>query len=83
MSGEKLKACIAAFEQFSNSTERPDIRNFTVEVREASDSYEVIFVRNHPAGKPAVRGGRTALGKEVHYIVSKSTFKVTGTSYGR
>ena len=63
MSGEKLKACLAALEEFSKSTERPDIRNLTVEVSEGPDSYEVILVPKHPPGKPAVLGGRTAIGK--------------------
>jgi len=83
LTGVQLKVCAVAFAEFSKAEQKADIHNYTVEILESSESYEVVFAPNHPVGESTVRGGETKFGKEIHYVISKKTFKITRTFFGR
>jgi hypothetical protein len=82
LTGPQLKACVVALDRFAKETPDAHLANYTVEVSTEREGFEVAFVPLHPLGRTA-RGGETALGKEVHYVVSKQGFEIVRTFWGR
>ncbi len=89
LTGKQLMACFAALERFREEEIGSDIAYYTVHVRETSDTFEVVFVPDqvppkNPGGPLEVTlGGKTAHGREVHYIVSKDQNQIQRTFFAR
>ena len=83
LSGTQVKACLVASREFERRKPTPNLANYTIEIIDQTNSYHVAFVPNLAPGEKRIRGGRTKLGQEVNYLVSKDTFLIERTFYGR
>lgn len=70
ISGVQMEACLVAAADFK--TRGLSWENFSVRVTMLHDGVEVVFVPKQLEGQPNVRGGRTAYGREIHYLVSNA-----------
>lgn len=69
VSGPQLLASSAALDDFKKKGY--SLENYRVLIGEHPHGFEIVFVPNHPAGTPVVRGGGTSYGKEIRYTVSQ------------
>lgn len=70
MSADQLAAGAVALAEFRERGY--SLSNYTVAIRQEPTQFEIAFVPNHPpATDSTVRGGRTALGREIHYWVTR------------
>jgi hypothetical protein len=83
MTALQVKACCAAMKDFTDTESTSDLNHFTVEVSEENDSYEVVFIPDQVSDEPTVLGGKTKYGREVNYIISKSTLEIKRKSFAR
>jgi hypothetical protein len=87
ISGELMKAFLAAHETFKNDADIPELKrrveNYEIELRQTGDSFIVYFIPKLKAGERPLRGGETELGKEVSYTISKKDYKVTAREFYR
>jgi len=85
VSGEFLKAFLAAMESFKVDPQIPDgkrkIENYDIEFRQGQSSYYIYFIpRKMPFEIPA-GGGESALGKWVTYEIRKTDFQITARQF--
>jgi len=84
ITGPQLAACGSALERFKEEYAGSELSNFQVVIRESLVAHEVIFVPNQPPSSSGVWvGGSTPYGREVHYHISKSTYEILKTTFGR
>ncbi len=89
MTEPEFKAYTIALELFKEKEKGAYLKNFDVKVRDHSDAYEVIFIpkqvatENREGTVTLSLGGKTAYGREVHYLISKIGYKVIRTSFAR
>ena len=87
--GPELVACSVALEKFRREESKSSVENYSIEVTESPTAFEVVFIPNQPPQDPKsgrreiTLGGKTIYGREVHYVVSKDTYKVIRTSFAR
>jgi hypothetical protein len=81
ISGEFLKAFLAALESFEKDKAIPDskrkLENYDIEFRQSESNYYVYFIPKKAQGEAAPAGGETTLGKWVTYEIRKTDFRVT------
>jgi hypothetical protein len=78
--GTPFRACVVAYKDFE--TKGWDVRNFIVRVKRVRTGYEVTFEPRQERGKATVRGGRTAFGQEMSYVVSDDG-RIVAVHYAR
>jgi hypothetical protein len=89
MRGTQLMACSDALERFTKEETGSDIARYTINLRETPEAFEVVFVPdqvtpNNPGQSLKVTlGGKTAYGREVHYIISKEKYEILRTFFAR
>ena len=79
--GTVLQHILVAYDDFSKNEKK--IGNFAVGYKDFNGEVEVIFVPKFDQKEGMVLGGRTALGREVHYHISKEDKKITKKHYAR
>jgi hypothetical protein len=89
MTGSELVACSKALKEFSAKNPGIEPSNYEVLIKDSSDSFEIVFVPNQvpsaasASARQVTVGGRTPYGPEVHYVISKGTYEINRTFYGR
>lgn len=79
--GITFQYMLIAYRDFSEKEKK--LENYTVRYQDHGDTVEVIFVPKFDQKEGLVLGGRTTLGREVHYHISKEDKKITKKHYAR
>jgi hypothetical protein len=80
LTGPQARAIAVAWAEFAKTGGVP--AQYEVIVATHADTFEVIFVPEHPPGS-SLRGGETPAGKELHYWLSCQDFGLQKTTFGR
>lgn len=86
LSGSLTQAVTAATNAFKAQFTL-DLKHYTIYIDKHEKEFEVTFVPDEPhkvdARHPGIAGGESVYGPEVHYFVSRKTFKVIRYEYAR
>jgi hypothetical protein len=80
MTGLQAQATSIALAEFAKRGY--DLKHFAVTLEVNGKKHQVTFIPEHPPGAPATRGGRTAFGEEVSYLISEQG-AIEKVSYAR
>ena len=83
LSGAQLKACMAALAEYERFAHKAPTEHYTVWVTDLPEGIEVVFVPYGPNDKITTRGGTSEYGDEIHYLISRDTFKVVRVTFAR
>jgi hypothetical protein len=78
--GEKLKAFVAAFEEFKNDVSIPEkkkrLENYTILFSRGKGCIYVFFYAKRLESERGLKGGEASLGRDMKYCVATSNYKV-------
>lgn len=78
--GVVFHSILAAYEDFAEFGD--DIANFTVDI-DVSKDVKVTFIPKHYPDEGHILGGKTKYGREVSYLMDKSTGSIIKKSFAR
>jgi len=80
ISGEYMKAFLAAYEAFMADPLIPDgkrgIENYSVEFRQRGDLYYILFFAKRKPSERELSGGESELGKDVIFTIRKTDYQI-------
>jgi len=79
--GTHIKLFLIAYDDFM--IEKKTISDFNVKIINDEINVEIVFIPKQARKSNPVLGGRTLIGREVHYIISKSENKIIKKHYSR
>ncbi len=83
LSGQQLKACMAALAEYERCARKAPIEHYTVWVTDLPEGIEVAFVPLGPNDEITTMGGISEYGDEIHYLISRDTFEVVHVTFAR
>jgi len=70
------KAVCVALAECQRTSPKADLRHFSIIVDRDGNNYDIVFLPDRGPGEELLVGGSTKYGAEVHYIISRRTFKI-------
>ena len=70
------KAICVALVEYQRTSPKADLRHFSIIVDRERNNYDIVFLPDRGPGEELLVGGSTKYGAEVHYIISRRTFKI-------
>ena len=81
VSGYQVECLIVAYNDFIKG--QKGIENYTVKLIDRGENVEIVFVPKQAQNSRPVLGGKTGLGREVHYLISKADKEIYKKHYSR
>ncbi|SRR6266436_8514107 len=79
----EAKAVCVALASYQATSPKADLRHFQIIVGTDGKNFDIIFLPDPDPSDPYPVGGSTKYGAEVHYIISRRTYKILRTHLAR